>query len=140
MSEEAAIFGDSPEVTARDGVVLKVEGNKGAISVTNTGTGDIEIQVFAGAPTYDSAGVSTLGVAYLLSHVMSTADGDVKITAPGGIGYASTPITGRIVQLYAPLGSIGTAGNPIEIDSSVGGLGGFAAYAQGSIFVRRRRA
>jgi hypothetical protein len=139
MGQGTAIFGDSPTVTARDGVTLYVEGNKGSIEVTNTGTGDIVITAFAGAATFSSASASetgTPGVASLLIHKMQTADGDVQLTAPGGMAYASTPITGRIVQLYAGSGSIGTAANPIEIDSSFGGLGGFAAYANGSIYVR----
>ena len=76
----------------------------------------------------------------IVDYIWST-DGNVFVSAPDGIFAkdADSFIIGNQVELYAKDGSIGTADNPIFIDSDVHGAtgdGGVLAWAQGDIYIR----
>ncbi len=76
----------------------------------------------------------------IVDYIWST-DGDVYVSAPDGIFAkdANSFIIGNQVELYAKDGSIGTALNPIFIDTDVHdqtGDGGILAWAQGDIYLR----
>src|SRR6185436_11835740 len=76
----------------------------------------------------------------IVDYIWST-DGNVFVSAPDGIFAkdANSFIIGNQIELYAKEGQIGTAENPIFIDSDVHGSigdGGVLAWAQGDIFIR----
>src|SRR6185436_1716453 len=76
----------------------------------------------------------------IVDYIWST-DGNVFVSAPDGIFAkdANSFIIGNQIELYAKEGQIGTAENPIFIDSDLHGSigdGGVLAWAQGDIFIR----
>ena len=114
------------------------------VTVTDVGAykaaGDIWIGFFETDPLQDQIGTIPSERQVIVDYIWST-DGNVFVSAPDGIFAkdADSFIIGNQVELYAKDGHIGTAENPIFIDSDVHGDigdGGILAWAMGDIHIR----
>ncbi|MGD2172081.1 MAG: hypothetical protein PVF80_08260, partial [Gammaproteobacteria bacterium] len=125
-ADKVAIYGATPTISAGTDVDVIVEGDKGALDVT--AGGDIRV-----------AAVSLDNVSSILQvGSIASASGNVMLFAPNGIESAGGSITGERIELFSKAAAIGSAVNPILVNSDIDArtdTGGLAARADGDIFI-----
>ena len=153
QSTSSGIFGTNDvEINSAGSLRANIEGVKepagfAAFSLAPTVVGEVGAykaagDIWIGFFETEAGQVGTLGSErkVIVDYIWST-DGNVFVSAPDGIFAkdANSFIIGNQIELYAKEGQIGTAENPIFIDSDVHGSvgdGGVLAWAQGDIFIR----